>query len=231
MSGDDDRPFVDWLSLFGISWPVKRVPLWARPLASRAEEVHTTRALRRFLEILRGVDGPVLLDLGLLSGANVSFFGGELAGRIIVHDVVRDLDRAVHDAAPGGVAAAIDRAFTQDPESVDGILAWDVCDYLASTEATRLAELAHRVLKPGGVVFAMFSTLLYEASESTRFTVEDLDHLRYRPQPGALTQHRIWSNREVVRTFSPLRADDTFLLAHGVREVLLRKPRGPGRAP
>ncbi|MDO8835802.1 MAG: hypothetical protein Q7V01_09400, partial [Vicinamibacterales bacterium] len=74
---------------------------------------------------------------------------------------------------------------------------------------------------------ALFSTVAYAAPEITRFAIEDENHLTYRPVPASLTQSPVWSGRDIARIFSALRVDETYLLSHGLREVLLRKPRLP----
>lgn len=212
-----------WLASLGFHRSGRRVPLWTAPLAARTEDVRTTRALRHLVEILGGVDAPVLLDLGLLSGSNVTFFGSEMSCRLVVNDLYSELDRATRAGESGDLSAAIRRAVVQPDASLDGVLCWDIIDYLDPAEAAVLADVVQRVLKPRGVVLAMFSTVMYEAAEFTRYTVEDLDHIRHVPQPAAMRQRRVWSSREVVRMFAPLRPDETYLLSHGEREVLLRK--------
>jgi hypothetical protein len=221
---EHDGSIADWLTRFGIARRVRREPAWLPTHTDRVDAVHTTRALRRFVEILRGVGHSVLLDLGPLCGSNVSFFGEQLSCRVVVTDLYATLDRSMREGGltllPGGIAATID----QPSESLDGVLCWDVCDYLTHDAATVLSASLLRVLKPGGVALALFSTLGFEAPEFTRFMIDDLDHIRYRPFPSSLAQQRVWLSRDTVRLFAPLNADETYLQSHGKREVLLRKP-------
>lgn len=222
-NGEEGSGLAGWLASFGLVRSGRRVPLWTQPLAARTGDTHATRALRHLVGILQGVDAPVLLDLGLLSGSNVTFFGRETSCRLVVNDLYSELDRAARAGYAGGLSAVITGAITQPDASLDGVLCWDVFDYLEPDEAAALAAAIRRVLKPRGVVLAMFSTVMYEAAEFTRYTVEDLDHIRHTPQPAELKQRRIWSSRDVVRLFAPLVPDETYLLKHGEREVLLRK--------
>lgn len=226
--GGNDGSLADWLERFWVSRPTRRVPLWQQPRSSRPADVHPTKALRHLVEILQGLDDPVLLDLGLLSGSNVSFFSREVPCRIAVNDIYAELDRATRAGKPGGLAAVIERSLAHADASLDGALCWDICDYLESDEAAALASAVTRVLKPGGVALVMSSTVLYNTPEFTRYTVEDLDHIRHGPQPSSMAQRRVWLSRDVVRLFAPLRPDETYLLAHGARELLLRKPKKAG---
>jgi SAM-dependent methyltransferase len=223
--GENDGPLADWLSLFGISWPGRRPAPWTPGPSKRVEQVHTSRVLRRLVEVLRLVEHPSLLDLGPLSGSNVNFFGSVLGGRLVVNDIYSVLDAAARRAAPGGLGPVIERAMTEPGDSLDGVLCWDLFDYLDADEAAALAREVARVLKPGGAALAMFATVPYDGGEFTRFTIEDLDHIRYRPQAASLSQQRVQLGREVVQIVRPLLADETYLLAHGEREALLRKPR------
>ena len=52
-----------------------------------------TKALRKFLTTLTSRPNPVLLDLGPVIGANVSFFGEQLGCKILVEDLYADIDR------------------------------------------------------------------------------------------------------------------------------------------
>jgi hypothetical protein len=67
----------------------------------------------------------------------------------------------------------------------------------------------------------------YAEPERTRYAIEDVDHLMYRPAPSAMTQGQVWSGRDIARIFGALRVDETHLLSHGLREVVLRKLRSP----
>jgi hypothetical protein len=143
---------------------------------------------------------------------------------VVVTDLYAELDSSMREGGLALLPAAIAATINQPPESLDGVLCWDVCDYLTRDAATALSTALLRVLKPGGVALALFSTLSFGAPEFTRFVIDDPDHIRYRPFPSSLAQQRVWLSRDTVRLFAPLNADETYLQAHGEREVLLRKP-------
>ena len=220
-----DGSLSDWLGRFGISWPGRSDPGWSRTVAGRGGGRHATRALRRFVDTLRTIEHPVILDLGPAAGQTVSFLGHELECRLVVADLFASLE-AAEAGDPGGSRADIIRQSLEQPAgSVDAVICWDLCDYLEQDDADALAAAVTHVLKPGGVALAMFSTVLYQSAEITRFAIETIEFLNYRPVPSALMQRRVWLSRDVTRIFSPLRVDETYLLAHGQREVLLRKTR------
>ena len=73
----------------------------------------------------------MLLDLGPVVGSNVSFFGEQLGCKIFVEDIFADLDRHVRDGKLERAARRFSKKrFPQADGSVDGILCWDLIDYL-----------------------------------------------------------------------------------------------------
>lgn len=224
---DEDGSLSDWLGRFGISWPGRHDPLWSRREENRTPGLRVTRALRRFVECLRPIDNPTILDLGPACGPTVSLLGHELGCRLVVADLYAEIDGATGAGPDGAGRNVLAQGLGQAAASADGVLCWDLFDYLSRDEAERLGASVAQVLKPGGVAVALFSTVSYAAPELTRFAIEDLDHLVYRPVPAAMTQSQVWSARDITRIVGSLRVDETYLLSHRVREVLLRKPRSP----
>src|SRR6187401_2813876 len=104
-----------------------------------AEASYPTKALQKFLAGLQGADNPLLLDLGPVVGSNVTFFGEQLGCRIRVEDVADDLDRHVREGKLEQLPEFFAKRFTQEPGSVDGILCWDILDYLDRKAAQALA--------------------------------------------------------------------------------------------
>ncbi|HEY7189797.1 MAG TPA: class I SAM-dependent methyltransferase [Vicinamibacterales bacterium] len=187
---------------------------------------HPTKILARFVSALNSRTQPVLLDLGPVVGANVSFFGEQLGCKIIVEDVAKDIDRHVRDGKLDDLPAALSKRFPQESESIDGILCWDVFDYLDKKPARSLAEQLTRVLKPDGVLLAFFSTAQPQPGmrpEYTRHVVVNPTTLQHRSYPAARGRQRPLPNRDIQLMFEPLRITEQFLLKTNLREVLFRK--------
>jgi hypothetical protein len=189
--------------------------------------VHSTKVLAKFIAGLTGRSSPVLLDLGSVIGSNVTFFGERLGCKIIVEDLSKDIDRAVNEKKLADLPAHFTKRFTQEDASVDGVLCWDLFDYLDKNSAAALAAQISRLLKPDGVVLAFFNT--HEPKEPvaalyTKHVVVDQATLQYRPYPAARGKQRPFQNRDIQRMFEPLRITEQFLLKSHMREVLFRKP-------
>jgi hypothetical protein len=192
--------------------------------------VQPTRALARFLAGLAGRPRPVLLDLGPVVGSNVTFFGEEVGCKILVEDLSKDIDRHVHQSKLEDLPAFLDKRFPQEAESIDGILCWDIFDYLERAPAERLARQLTRVLRPDGVLLAFFSTADPRSETRptyTRHVVVDRAHLQGRPYKAARAKQRPLLNRDIQRLFEPLRISENYLLKTNLREVLFRKPAAP----
>jgi hypothetical protein len=188
---------------------------------------HATKAFPRFLAALQSVEEPVLLDLGSVVGANVTFFGQELGCKIYVEDLAADIDRHVRESRTGELPGFFERRFPQAEASVDGILCWDLFDYLERPAAEALARQLAQRLRPNGVLLAFFHQADQGASSAasyTRHIVVDPRTLEQRPYGASRGKLRPLLNRDIQRLFGPLTITDQFLLKSNVREVVFRKP-------
>lgn len=190
--------------------------------------VQPTKVLERFLAGLSGRPQPILLDLGPVVGTNVTFFGEEVGCKILVEDLSKDIDRHVAEGKLEALPAFFDTRFPQEAETIDGILCWDIFDYLDRPSAERLARQLKRVLRPDGVLLAFFNTADPHAAglrpTYTKHVVVDRTHLQYRPYGGSRVKQAPVLNRDIQRLFEPLRITENFLLKSSLREVLFRKP-------
>jgi hypothetical protein len=191
--------------------------------------VYPTKALAKFLASLATRPQPQLLDLGPVIGTNVTFFGEQLGCKILVEDLFKDIDRHVREGKLDELPAFFAKRFAQETGSVDGILCWDIFDYLDKAAAPPLAQQLTRILRPDGVLLAFFSTSEPAAGAKpgyTRHVVVDPTNLQHRPYSAARGKQRPLLNRDIQRMFEPLRISEQFLLKTNLREVLFRKPMG-----
>jgi hypothetical protein len=191
------------------------------------EPLHPTKALTKFLKHLQTRDNPAIIDLGPVVGSNVTFFGEQLGCRIRVEDVVADIDRHVKSETTDQLPAFFESRFKQEPETVDGILCWDVFDYLDRAAAQSLANAVTRLLRPDGSLLAFFGTSEARGNVYTKYVVVDETNLRYRTYPATRGRQRALLNRDIIRLFEGLRVTDSFLMKTNMRELLFRKPAYP----
>jgi hypothetical protein len=187
------------------------------------DPVFATKALRKFLSCLTSHESPSLIDLGPVVGSNVSFFGEQLGCKIFVEDIFADIDRHVRENKVDALPEFLSKRFPQESGSVDGILCWDLIDYLDRRAAQALATQLMRVLRPEGALLGFFGTAQPRDTRYTKFIVVDEGNLRYRPYPAARGRQAILLNRDIIKLFSQLRVSDSFLLQNNLREILFRK--------
>jgi len=192
--------------------------------------VHPTKALPGFLGPLSARSQPLLLDLGPVVGSNVNFFGEELGCKIIVENLYKDVDRHLVEGKLEELPAFLEKRFAQEDSTVDGILCWDIFDYLNRPASQGLARQLIRILRPDGVLFAQFMTTQTQApgpAPYTKYVVVDRKSLQYRPYGAVRDKQKPLANRDIQRLFEPLRITDQFLLKNNFRELLFRKPAAP----
>jgi SAM-dependent methyltransferase len=199
--------------------------------------VQPTRALGKFLTALIPRPRPIIIDLGPCVGDNLSFFGEELGCKIFFEELSKDIDHHVEQGKLEKLPAFFDKRFPHENESVDGILCWDVFDYLDRPSAESLVRQLKRVLRPEGVLLAFFGTAdprSQPRATYTRHIVVDRANLKCRPYKAARPKQRPLVNRDIQRLFEPLRITENYLLKTNLREVLFRKPASvaaPDEAP
>jgi hypothetical protein len=222
-----EPPERGWGGLFGRLGgrrPNDEGPAPSSPVAPPSTgTVYPTKALRKFLSTLTSRPNPVLLDLGPVIGPNVSFFGEQLGCKILVEDLYADVDRLAA-AGDDALAAHLGKRLTQADGSIDGILCWDLIDFLTPLASQALARQLTRVLAVDGALLGFFSTAASRETTFTKFVVEDEQTLRHRPYGIARTRSRVLQNRDIIKLFEGLRVSDSFLLQTHLREILFRKP-------
>ena len=189
-----------------------------------ADTSYPTKAVQKFLSNLQSSENPLLLDLGPVVGSNVTFFGEHLGCRLRVEDIAKDLDRHVKEGILDQLPAFFSKRFSQPPGTVDGILCWDLLDYLDRPAAQALATALSALLRPDGCLLGFFSTADLREAVYTKYVVVDEQTLRYRTYPASRPRQRNLLNGDIIKLFKDLRVTDSFLMKSKVREMLFRKP-------
>jgi hypothetical protein len=188
------------------------------------EPLFATKALRKLLTVLIGRESPSLIDLGPVVGSNVSFFGEQIGCKIFIEDIYSELERHVRVGKMEEFPAFLSRRFPQADGTVDGIICWDLIDYLDRPSAQVLAEQLTRVLRPEGALLGFFSNAQPRDTTYTKFVIADELNLKHRTYPAARGRLAVLPNRDIIRLFAGLRVSDSFLMKNNIREILFRKP-------
>ena len=194
------------------------------PSAAGDDPVFATKALRKFLTSLTANASPALLDLGPVVGSNVSFFGEQLGCKIFVEDIFADLDRHIREGKLEKLPAFLKGRFPQAAGSVDGVLCWDLIDYLDKPSAQAVATELARVLRPEGALLGFFASVPTHEARYTKYIIVDEVNLKHRTYAAARGRQTILLNRDIIKLFGGLRVSDSFLLKKNLREILFRRP-------
>jgi hypothetical protein len=195
------------------------------PVARGGDAAVASKALPKFLAaIAQRSEAPVLIDLGPVIGANVAFFGEQLGCKLFIEDLFADYDRHARAGTLDALATTIDTRFRHEDQSVDGILCWDVFDFLPKAAAQALARQIVRMLRPGGSVMGFFcSTASPVQASFTKYEIADEKSLRHRPHQGMGGAKHVLLNRDIIKMFDGLAVSESFLLKSNTREILLKR--------
>jgi len=212
---------------FGGKRPGEPAPADARadaPVPKGPEPVIPSKALSKFIGALSNREAPVLIDFGPVIGTNVAFFGERLGCKLFIEDLATEVDRHTRARTREKLADTLAGRFTQADGTVDGVLCWDIFDFLDPPAAKRLAREIVRVLRPGGAVMGFFCTKAVDRSPFTKYEIiEESSSLRHRHHPGTGGPKFVLQNRDIIKMFEGLFVSESFLLKSNTREILLRK--------
>lgn len=210
--------------LFG--WAARRPAAGAAATATAepsADPRITTKVLPRLLSTLAAVDSPSLLNLGPVIGQNIAFFGDRLSCRISIEDLFVAVDDRAAGRSSTPLVDTFEARLAATSPQYDGILCWDLFDFLDKATSQRLAAKLVTLLRPGGVLYGFFGTAATEVSHHTRFIVEAPDTLRLRQAPGPSLKRHVLVNRDLNKIFDGLEVAESILLKTATRETLFRK--------
>jgi hypothetical protein len=202
--------------------------------AAAGASLRHSNGLKDFLWLMPNDPPGRLLDLDPVSQATVSFFT-ERGFRVSTEDLVRswaefELEQqraaaaAAADEPPDPAALAgefLETSLLFEPESFQGILAWDVFDFLETALLEPLAARLHQLLAPGGVLLAAFHDAT--SADMFHYRVRDGETLELVPARHPQSPRRVFQNREILALFAGFRSSRTFVGRDHLREALFLK--------
>jgi hypothetical protein len=194
------------------------------PAPKGPEPVVASKALPKFVGALANREAPILVDFGPVIGTNVGYFGAHLGCKLVIEDLASEIDKHTRANTRDALAGSLAKRLRQPDASVDGVLCWDIFDFLDVPTARTVAHEVVRVLRPGGAVMGYFCTKAVERAPFTKFEiVEESQSVRHRHYPGTGGPKFVLQNRDIIKMFEGLQVSESFLLKSNTREILLRK--------
>ena len=201
------------------------------------ESTRVSNGLKEFLWNLDGLGRGTLLDLGPAWQTTLSFFI-ERGFRVSSEDILRgwkgflteEEARLRNDATaietldmtPAGRATRFLAENLQYSRSTfDAVLLWDLLDYLEPTLVKQIVASLTELLRPAGVVFAMFHSKKPEGFQ--RYRVADSNTLQVISTTVICPAQRVYQNREIQDLFGRYRTMKSFVGRDQLRETLFIK--------
>jgi hypothetical protein len=192
-----------------------------------ANAVRPSRGLEEFFGYIQGQSGLTILDLGGASQQNISFITG-LGHRLYSEDFLRILSEtfgengAADQANPGRIDYFLRQALDYPPAHFDGVLIWDVLEYLAPALLNAVVERLHKTVRPKSYMLAFFhSDDKLEAVPSYTFRIQQMNALEV-VQNGMRRPEQLFNNRSLEKLFGRFESAKFFLTRERLREVIIK---------
>ena len=205
-----------------------RLPVPSRTIvAQNGVATRTSRGLEEFFGHIHGQSGLTLLDLGGATQQNVSFIT-DLGHRLYSENFLQILnetsgpDGLADQSNPGRIDYFLRQALDYPEGHFDGVLIWDVLEYLAPALLAAVIERLHKVVRPGSYLLAFFhADDKLEAVPNYTFRVQDVKNLQVLQQ-GTRRPVQLFNNRSLERLFSRSESVKFFLTKDRLREVVVK---------
>jgi 2-polyprenyl-3-methyl-5-hydroxy-6-metoxy-1,4-benzoquinol methylase len=207
----------------------------------REPEMQTTtrisNSLKDFLWQLDGLGRGTLLDLGPASQTTLSFFI-ERGFRVTAEDILRgwvefqaeEAKRTKESMTADDYAERtpewlakkfLNDNLTYGPSTFDALLLWDILDYMEPTLGKLMIAHVTEMLRPGGVVLALFHSKKPEGFQ--RYRVVDTNTLQILSAQTIVPAQKVYQNREIQDLFGRFRSMKSYIGRDQLRETLFLK--------
>lgn len=193
------------------------------------QQPRPSNGLAQFWGALEGQESARILDLAGASQSTITFVAS-LGHSLYSDDLLRSLDAYYgeghaflehHDARRG--MQFLDHTLDFPANHFDGVLVWDVLEFLAEPLLSLTVERLYRIVRPGGCLFAMFHTEERAVPLALRsFRVEDRQTLAMAGK-GERRAAQPANSRTIEKMFRDFHTVKFFLARDDYREVFVRR--------
>ena len=195
--------------------------------AEPARSTRNSRGLEEFFTQIRDTSGLTILDLGGATQKNVSFIT-DLGHRLYSEDFLRILNEAfgvddtVDQSNPGRIEYFLKQTLDYPEGHFDGVLVWDVLEYLNPVLLNAVVERLHHIVRPKAYMLAFFhSDDKLEDVPSYTFRIAQLNSLEIL-QHGMRRPVQLHNNRSLEKLFGRFESVKFFLTRERLREVIIK---------
>jgi 2-polyprenyl-3-methyl-5-hydroxy-6-metoxy-1,4-benzoquinol methylase len=187
----------------------------------------TSRGLEEFFTYIRDQSGLTILDLGGATQQNVSFITN-LGHRLYSEDFLRILHETFGDkgseeqANPGQIDYFMRQALDYPEGHFDGVLVWDVLEYLSPVLLNAVIERMHKIVRPKSYMLAFFhADDKLDAVPFYTFRIQETNSLQV-GQRGTRRPTQLFNNRSLEKLFNRYESVKFFLTRERLREVIVK---------
>ena len=209
--------------------PAHTVRAASPPRRAAGEEPPVTRpsrGLEEFFAYIRGQSGLTILDLGGATQQNVSFITN-LGHRLYSEDFPQILNDTFGDdkadqSNPGRIEYFLRQTLDYPDEHFDGVLIWDVLEYLEPALLAAVVDRLRKVVRPKSYLLAFFhSDDKLDAVPIYTFRIQAVNALQV-ARRGTRRPAQLFNNRGLERLFGKFESVKFFLTRERLRETIVK---------
>jgi hypothetical protein len=186
-----------------------------------------SRGLEEFFTYIRDQSGLRILDLGGATQKNVTFIT-DLGHRLYSEDFLQILndtfgaDGTTDQSNPGRIEYFLKQTLDYQEGQFDGVLVWDVLEYLAPALLTAVIERLQHVVRPKSYILAFFHAEdKLDAVPFYTFRIGGANALEV-AQYGVRQPAQLFNNRSLEKLFGRFESVKFFLTRERLREVIIK---------
>jgi 2-polyprenyl-3-methyl-5-hydroxy-6-metoxy-1,4-benzoquinol methylase len=186
-----------------------------------------SRGLEEFFTYIRDQSGLKILDLGGATQKNVTFIT-DLGHRLYSEDFLQILndtfgaDGTTDQSNPGRIEYFLKQTLDYQEGQFDGVLVWDVLEYLAPALLTAVVERLQHVVRPKSYMLAFFhADDKLDAVPFYTFRIGGANALEV-AQNGVRRPAQLFNNRSLEKLFGRFESVKFFLTRERLREVIIK---------
>ena len=187
-----------------------------------------SRGLEQFFSYIRDQVGLSILDLSGANQDNVNFITN-LGHKLYSEDFLRGMEEAFGDgnateqANPGRIDYFLKQNLDYDEGQFDGVLVWDVLEYMAPPLLAATVERLHRVTRARSYMLAFFHVEeKMGAVPRYSFRIREYNSLAVF-EKGRRVPVQLFNNRSLEKLFGKFESVKFFLTREQLREVIVKR--------
>jgi 2-polyprenyl-3-methyl-5-hydroxy-6-metoxy-1,4-benzoquinol methylase len=210
----------------GGTQPANPARTQAGPRAAALLSTRPSRGLEEFFAYIRGQSGLKILDLGGATQKNVTFIT-DLGHRLYSEDFLQILNETFADGTtdqsnPGRIEYFLKQTLDYREGQFDGVLVWDVLEYMAPALLNAVVERLQYVVRPKSYMLAFFHAEdKLDAVPFYTFRIGAANALEV-AQQGVRRPAQLFNNRSLEKLFGRFESVKFFLTRERLREVIIK---------